>query len=82
MVCGCRKKKEERGRGKGNVVLIKGDGKSYSDILRQVKSVLDPTTAGDILAMRKSRGGDHMLLMVGREQGTAEKLKKAIGERI
>lgn len=63
-------------------VLVKAEGKTYVELLKEMKNAVDIDAAGiQIAAMRKSRNGE-MILEVNGESGAAEPLKKAIEEKI
>lgn len=67
---------------KAEAVLIKKDGRSYADLLKEIKVKMDPKSdlAKEIKTIRKTRGGDMLLVINNRNTGCTQKLKTEIGK--
>lgn len=63
---------------KGEVITIKADNSSYADILKQMKTVINPEEIGiNIKKIRKTKEG-HVLVEMMKGDGQARKLQTAI----
>lgn len=71
-----------KNRSKPEAVLVKMEGKSYTDVLQTVKMSINPVEVGvEVTGLKKTKKGD-LLVMVKKGSEKADTLRKTISEKV